>query len=226
MIPRLCFFREAESNFCYNKCMLLLEEKKKRSIQTLIIVGSAIVLFGAGAYLLAIITAPAIVTYLPAQQIDVEELSERSPDKNRIVIPKIGVDIEYAQGEAALDQGAEWRFPERGDPVKGGNFILAAHRFELAPTPMGTVRKSPFYHVDKLELGDEIVIDYEGTRYGYRISRVYDVKPTQVEIEAESDTPKLTMYTCTLGGAADGRVVVEAQPVGEVTILPNSAPSS
>lgn len=202
--------------------MLRLEQKRKWTIRTPILLVSGIALFAAGAYLTSLLTAPLVAPYLPMQAIDVAELSERPPEQNRIVIPKIGVDIEYGQGESALDQGAQWRFPDRGSPTGGGNFILAAHRFELAPTPMETIRKSPFYHVDKLELDDEIIIDYEGTRYGYKISRIYDVKPTQVEIEATSQTPKLTMYTCTLGGASDGRVVIEALPVGEVTIIPDA----
>lgn len=203
--------------------MLRLEHKSTWTKRSSALLVGAFVLLGAGVYLISLLTAPALMTYLPSQQLDIEEISKQQPAENKIIIPKIGVDIEYGQGEAALDNGAQWRFPERGSPSTGGNFIIAAHRFELAPTPMETVRKSPFYHIEKLELGDEIIVDYDGTRYGYKISQIYDVKPTQIEIEAASEKPKLTMYTCTLGGASDGRVVVEAQPVGEVTIVPDES---
>jgi sortase A len=206
--------------------MLRLEHKRTWTRRSSALLIGALFTFGAGIYLLSLVMAPAMMPYLPVEKLDIEEIAKQQPAENKIIIPKIGVNIEYGEGEAALDQGAQWRYPDRGNPASGGNFIIAAHRLELAPTPMETVRKSPFYHIDKLELDDEIIIDYDGTRYGYKISRIYDVKPTQVEIESPSETPKLTMYTCTLGGASDGRVVVEAEPVGEVTIIPDDASRS
>jgi sortase A len=111
-----------------------------------------------------------------------------------------------------LDNGAWHRHPERGDPEKGGNFILAAHRFELGPTPSETQRKSPLYHIDKVEVDDDIQIDFNGKRYDYRVAERLAVKPTQTEIEAPSDVAKLTLYTCTLGGETDGREVLIATP--------------
>lgn len=137
---------------------------------------------------------------------------------NRVIIPKIGVNIPYDKGAASLDRGAEWRYPERGNPEKGGNFIIAAHRFSIQPTPQGTIEKSPFYHIDKLAVGDKIVIDYIGTRYGYEIEKIFTVKPTQVEIEAPSTDAKLTLYTCELDGSDAGRVVVVAKPLGKVAL--------
>ena len=167
---------------------------------------------------MSLVSAPVIMPYVVANKIDPKALASPRFSDNRIIIPKIGVDIPYGETKAALDAGAQWRYPERGSPEKGGNFIIAAHRFELAVTPQATLAKSPFYHVDKLIVGDQIVIDYDGSRYGYEITRIYDVKPTQVEIEAPSESAKLTLYTCSLGGSADGRVVVEAAPLGEVKI--------
>jgi sortase A len=117
----------------------------------------------------------------------------------------------YSAGSARVLDNALWhRYADRGDPAKGGNFILAGHRFELAPTPQETRRKSPLYHIDKIQVGDYIYADFNGERYQYRVTRNYSVKPTQTEIEAPSETPKMTMYTCTLGGEWDGREVIEA----------------
>lgn len=196
----------------------ILEKKRRPRIGFVIFVVFSVAIFSAGAYLLVLASTPAIIPYFKPLQIKVDEIESPRIDKDRIIIPKIGVDISYGLGEVALDTGAQWRYPERGSPTTGGNFIIAAHRFNLAATPSQTIVKSPFYHVDKLEIGDQIIIDYDGKRYGYNVSKIYEVKPTQVEIESPSETAKLTLYTCSLGGTSDGRVVIEASPLGEVTI--------
>ncbi len=177
----------------------------------------ALCLMLGGAYLLMLVAAPTVVPLITMKPIDVKLLPAPAIAKNRIVIPKIGVNIAYGEGVAALDKGAEWRYPERGNPKSGGNFIIAAHRFSIQPTPQGTVEKSPFYHIDKLVIGDEIVVDYQGARYGYKISKIFDVKPNQIEIEAPSSDAKLTLYSCELGGSEAGRIVVVATPLGQIS---------
>lgn len=200
--------------------MLHIQKKRLPSTRSTLLLSTALLMFASGLYLMALVATPVITPYLPVGKIDVASLQSPRINDNRIIIPKIGVNIAYGEGEAALDSGAQWRYPDRGNPATGGNFIIAAHRFELAVTPQATLLKSPFYHIDKLTAGDEIIVDYEGTRYGYTVNRIYDVQPTQVEIEAPTTDAKMTLYTCTLGGATDGRVVIDATPLGEVTVEP------
>lgn len=178
----------------------------------------SIVLFAAGAYLLVLVLTPNVPVLYPVEEINVKELSR--PDDDRIYIPKIGVNVPLnTGGPEALEEGAWHRYPERGDPVEGGNFIVSAHRFSLGATPGQTRKKSPFYHIDKLSNGDQIIVDFGGKRYGYEITKHTEVKPTQVEIEApitdEADA-RMTLYTCTFKGEADGREVFYAKPLGEV----------
>ncbi len=195
--------------------MLHIHKQKKTGRNAIFIMLAGALMLG-GIYLLMLVTAPVTMPIImQAKAIDVNTLDE--PSDNRIIIPRIGVNIVYGEGEAALDRGAQWRYPERGNPEDGGNFIIAAHRFTIAPTPWETSAKSPFYNIDKLQIGDPILIDYDGIRYGYTINKIFDVKPDQVEIEAPSETPKLTLYSCSLGGSTDGRVVINAEPKGEVS---------
>lgn len=182
-----------------------------------ILLTTSTLLIGGGAYLLTLVSSPAIVP-LVTKPIEPQSLAKPQVNDNRIVIPKIGVNIEYDDNEASLDTGAWWRHSERGNPLDGGNFIISAHRFTLWSTIAKTIEKSPFYNIDKLAIDDQIIIDYSGKRYLYTIDKIFDVKPSQTEIEAPSDRPKLTLYTCTLGGAADGRVVMTATPEGEVAV--------
>lgn len=168
--------------------------------------------------MLVLVMTPNVPVLFPVEEIKVSALSK--PAENRIYIPKIGVNVELLEGGAGvLDKGAWHRFPERGDPENGGNFIVSAHRFSLGATPGQTRQKSPFYHINKLEIGDQIIVDYGKKRYGYEITKHSEVKPTQVEIEApisEDEEPRLTLYTCTLKGESDGREVYFAKPLGEV----------
>jgi sortase A len=55
--------------------------------------------------------------------------------------------------------------------------------------------------------------DGKGKRYTYYVDKIFDVKPTQTEIEAPSKDAKLTLYTCSLGGSSDVRLVLIAKQV-------------
>ena len=199
--------------------MLAINQKRRGSRPSSIIVGIiAIALIGGGLYLLALVSSPAVVPLIASKPIDVNALPAPAKEDNRIIIPQIGVNIPFAPGEESLDRGAQWRYPERGNPLRGGNFIIAAHRFSIQPTPQATIEKSPFYRIDALKVGDKLAVDYLGTRYAYEIDKIFDVRPTQIEIEAPSETPILTLYSCELGGAEAGRVVITAKPLGKVSL--------
>ena len=107
--------------------------------------------------------------------------------------------------------GAWWRSPSSGNPKDGGNFVLSGHRFVMGWTPGETMKRSPFYNINKLEKGDVITIDYEGQRYTYTIDEKKSVPPTAVEIEAPTDDSRLTLYSCGLGGSEDKREVIIAR---------------
>lgn len=198
--------------------MLAIKQKRMARIGRIGVGFAAFALLAVGGYMLTLVFAPVAGPITQMKPINVKELPAPEVAKNRIIIPKIGVNIPYAEGEASLDRGAQWRFPDRGNPATGGNFIIAAHRFSIQPTPQATIEKSPFYNIDKLAEGDKIIVDYDGKRYGYEVSSIKDVKPTAIEIEAPSSTPKLTLYTCELGGADAGRVALVSKPLGLVAL--------
>lgn len=169
-----------------------------------------------GVYLLALISTPLILSQnINPKDNPTTKLIAKTENKiteNRLYIPKIDINLPYSTGGAeTMERGAWWRKPENGSPKDGGNFVLSAHRFIMGLTPQQTLRKSPFYNIDKLTVGDEIIIDYNGVRYNYVISEKQSVKPDAIEIEQRTDQPQLTLYSCTLGGANDGRDVIIAK---------------
>ena len=89
-----------------------------------------------GSYLLLNTIAPSLPSSLSTEVAAVTKtLKQRQPslDKNRLYVPKIGVDVEIVVGvnDKTLEGGAWHRVPQNGEPVKGGNLVLAAHRFNL-----------------------------------------------------------------------------------------------
>jgi sortase A len=193
---------------------------KTFELVSIVLTGAALV---TGLYLLLLAAAPWLpsTAILGTQAIDVTaELSGTTPGErgNRLYIPQINIDVTIEEGTdiSVLDKGAWHRQPHNGNPEKGGNFVVSAHRFSLGWTPQQTRAKSPLYQIDKLQVGDEFFVDWNNARYAYRVARTYDVPKTAVEIEGPSKEAKLTLYSCDLRGESAGRVVVEAVPLGKV----------
>lgn len=82
------------------------------------------------------------------------------PKENTLFIPKIGVNGQIYEGktEDTLNLGI-WRRPKTSTPDKGGNTVLAAHRFLYTSGPI------TFYHLDKLVMGDKITVFWNKQRY-------------------------------------------------------------
>lgn len=202
--------------------MLHIEKERDWHVKGIVFTFVVLGLFAAGVYILVLSFAPMMILEpLTGRQPNATQKKlEESPGPagNRLYIPQINVDVAIVTGstEAALEKGAWHRHPENGDPVKGGNFVLSAHRFVMALTPQGVAERSPFYNINKLIVGDHIFVDFDGKRYAYELKRIYSVKPDAVEVEAPSTDAKLTLYSCTLAGSADGRDVIEAVKIGEV----------
>lgn len=168
----------------------------------------SIVCLAAGLYIIFVSLSPKLAHN------NAREAAVSTPRDDRLIIPSVDINTPYfSGGDEVLDKGAWHRFAERGDPQRGGNFILAGHRFVMTGSFKRTMTQSRFYNLDKVKKGDSVIVDWKGVRYKYVVNRTYTVKPGQISIENPSVRPKLTIYTCTLGGTYDGRIVVEATPV-------------
>ena len=189
---------------------------RSSSIGSKIMTVVPILLLVAGVYTLMLAFAPEFTPLLNSGKVE-KAINTNNPKvgDDRIYIEKLGIDMPIKAGDASVMKDSIWhRLPERGDPVKGGNFILSAHRWKTGKNPAETIAQSPLYNADRLQVGDDLFVDFEGRRYKYQIYETYQVKPDQVEIEAPvvpGDQAKLTLYTCTLKGASDGRVVIQAR---------------
>lgn len=142
-----------------------------------------------------------------------DEASEPIPADNTLVIPSINMQetIYAGAGADTLNQGV-WKRPDTSSPDKGSNMVLAGHRFTYRGAAV-------FYHLDKIKVGDKIVVYWQAKKYTYQVSRTYVVLPSAVEIEKPTKEARLTIYTCTPLWTSKSRLVIEAQPSVEAALL-------
>lgn len=129
------------------------------------------------------------------------------PKENRLVIPSLQLDQEIYEGDYAntLEKGV-WRKPYTSTPDRGGNTVLAGHRFNYS-------KPSVFYHLDKVKEGERFSLYWNGQEYVYEVSSIQVVSPLALEVEKSSDEPLLTIYTCTPVWSSKQRLVIQANPV-------------
>jgi LPXTG-site transpeptidase (sortase) family protein len=131
------------------------------------------------------------------------------PKENRLIIPKIGVDAEiFNAPDLSVLNTHEGVWHEAGsrNPAIPGTTVIAGHRFQYRPPNTAT-----FYNLDKLQVGDKILIFWSKLAYTYTITKTYETYPQNsepVRRENPNTPPKLSLYTCTPLGVK--RIVVEA----------------
>lgn len=172
----------------------------------------------AGGYAFFSSLGPALPIYASAPEETVKKLTATKPalNENRLYVPKINIDLVAVDSNEALAQGATHRSPESGNPKDGGNYVLAAHRFQLGLTPQQTRSKSPFYHMDKLNADDDVYVDYGGIRYAYKVTERKLVDATTPDVEMKTDKDQLTLFSIELSGPGSTREVVIAKPTGTI----------
>lgn len=190
--------------FCYNRLMT-----QKRSISKTVILVISICSIFVGLYLLFMLFSPKLFS-----MIQKNSNQKLEGDSNQLLIKNVGIKTNILEGgEEQLEYGTWHRFPERGNPEMGGNFILSGHSFVWAYTPWQVSEKSYFYNLKDVKVGDDIVVRWNSKDYQYKVESTFSINPSQTDIENQSDTAKMTIYTCTEGGSADGRVVIVARPI-------------
>ena len=107
-------------------------------------------------------------------------------------IPKINLEkglVEKNSKYNNINYGVQILKESDSPDVINGNVILAAHS--------GTANISYFRNLDKLDLGDDAIIYYQGNTYNYKVVKKYDVDKTgKIIIKRDRNTSTLTLITC------------------------------
>jgi sortase A len=151
------------------------------------------------AYLLAVLTlalaAPAAAAAGPPKPL------------GRIVIPSIGVDDVFFNGQAAVDTASgPSHYPWSGMPGEGRTIAIAGHR---------VTHTHPFYELGSLRKHALVMIRF-GRRFGeracYRVTGARVISPDDVGVTADVGFERLVLTTCTPPHFATYRLVVFARP--------------
>ena len=115
-------------------------------------------------------------------------------DVNDIVVAGIGV--------SELKKGPG-HFPDTPLPGQLGNAAIAGHR---------TTYGAPFFDVDQLVVGNEVIVTTLEGRYVYEVSAQKIVDPSAYEVVATSDPTRatLTLVSCDPKWTARNRIIVTA----------------
>jgi sortase A len=169
--------------------------------------------------------SPEPVLLLPTPELRPPALSPPT----RLVIAKISVDIPVVPvGPKTVRQNGTVKsvwgdVPNAGAfhqtsayPGNGGNTVINGHR---------DIQGSVFRHLDKLEIGDEIVVYVGDMAYPYTVSETVVVPETFATAKQRAEnlkyigaTPeeRLTLITCTPVGLGTHRLLVIARPPDEI----------
>lgn len=151
-----------------------------------------------------------IIKEANAQSPDVKEddIDEEVSTIKNVIVPSIGVDGQIVQGDSVelLKEGF-WHRPDSSTPDKGGNTVITGHRFLYTSGP------KTFYHLDKVEVGDQVKVEWEGRDYYYEVFDTLEVTPDTIQIEDNTEESILTMYTCAPLWSSTRRLVVRAKLV-------------
>ena len=120
----------------------------------------------------------------------------------RIEIPSIGLDAVVVAGVEPDDlKMGPGHYPGTPMPGQLGNSAIAGHR---------TTYGQPFYRLDEVQVGDEIVLTTVQGRFVYRATGSEVVEPGASHVVATTDptVARLTLTTCTPRYTASQRLVV------------------
>ena len=133
----------------------------------------------------------------------------------RLRIPKLGVNVIVVEGTSgnALRAGAG-HFHDTALPGEPGNVAIAGHR---------TGYGEPFRHIEKLEKGDQIILETPFATYVYKVGPPFDghrnpwiVPPTDILVKGPTADAVVTLVTCDPPGTSKNRLIVRGWLVREI----------
>ena len=129
-----------------------------------------------------------------------------------IDIPKIGLNMQFVEGTSREDlQKGPGHYPDTPLPGTIGNAAIAGHR---------TTYLHPFYDVDKLVPGDKIVITTLAGKFTYEMTQQLIVKPTDIQVVANTPDPQITLTSCNPKYSAAQRIVIKGKLVPNESARP------
>jgi sortase A len=130
-----------------------------------------------------------------------------------ISIPAIGLNMAFVEGTDVPDlRKGPGHYPDTPIPGSLGNAAIAGHR---------TTYLHPFFDIDKLKVGDEIIIaTLDGKIFTYAMYEQIIVKPTDTWVVDNTPDAELTLTSCNPKYSAAERIVTKARLVANKSATP------
>lgn len=157
------------------------------------------------------------------------------PPENRIVIPKLGLNVpivippvdallkeDWTKLEEDIQAGLQngvVHYPGTANPGQAGNFFVTGHSsyFPWAPGKY----KSVFARLHELNVGDEYWVFYGGDKFRYVVTDEKEINPSDVTALDQPVNKRISsLMTCTPVGTTLRRLIITAQEVDPVTGQP------
>lgn len=148
----------------------------------------------------------------------------------KIIIPKIGVESPVVYDEPNVDEASYQSALERGvvrlgttaNPGTKGNVVIGGHSSNNVFN--AGKYKYVFVNLKQLQEGDVFYLNYEGTRYTYKVTLAnHIVPPTDTSVLAPSEKPIVTLFTCDPPGTNINRLIVQGE---QIDPSPDAAPAN
>lgn len=145
---------------------------------------------------------------------------------NQLLIPKISVNAPIIWGSAPDDatmlanlrQGVvHYGFTALPSDGKGKVFI-SGH--SSSPLWDPGKYKTVFANLDRVEIGDQLALTYQGVVYLYAVTNKQVVKPTDTSVLDQTDEPTLALMTCVPVGTSLNRLIVTSELISTASSRP------
>ena len=147
-------------------------------------------------------TVAATTTTLPKPE--PLEIPEADSVFAQLAIPRINMKANNILSGVSVDdlRKGVGHFRNTSLPGQKGNVALAGHR---------TTYGGPFLHIDQLQNGDPITFtNLLGELYVYKVTSQTVVAPDDTSVLQPTDSPTLTLVTCTPVGTSTDRLIIKA----------------
>lgn len=147
-----------------------------------------------------------IEEYVQKHEIDLQDMILEKLGA-KLTIDSVNIEGKIHQGENSLtmDKGF-WHFPISSFPGERGNTVIIGHRFMNLPPS-----KDTFFNLDKVGLGDSIVVTHKEGSFTYNVVDIKEVSPNDISILKDTSDYRLTLITCTPLWTSEKRLVITAK---------------
>lgn len=132
------------------------------------------------------------------------KLQEISLEETKILIPAIKVNalVRGGTNKEELKKGPGIYEKSPMPSQEGGNVCIAGHR---------TTYGAWFRNVDKLREGDEVILEYQGNKYIYKVERVFVVEKNDWSVTKPTGYSAITLTSCHPLRSSKQRIVVRGR---------------